>query len=238
VTANEDAPAEHHGDDADVDIDEPHARAGLETAFNEAEVLGLRVASSDLACELLLHVCAQPEDAVTDPDPRRVLRLLNPTRLRVLLREDRAEGYGPVMALADLGEVESFFASLGGWDAMYGWQYLDRPERIADWPTEPSLTVELRSGSSPHSLFWFTECWRADGGRRYCIEGTIDFDDIEVTRADGAREPVEQFIADAQRWWDVLNGRNGQQQRAQHRPANAPSWRKPATPPSTTLIAE
>jgi hypothetical protein len=161
-TANGDALVGSSGDDADVDSDESYAMAGLETALNEAEVLGLRIASSDVAVELLLHVCAQPEDGGRDPDPRRVLRLLNATRLRVVLREDRPDGYGPAIPLSDLDEVESFFASLGGWDAMYGWQYLDRPSRIADWPAEPSLAVELRSGSSPHSLFWFTECWRAD----------------------------------------------------------------------------
>jgi hypothetical protein len=213
-----------------VDFDEPQAMAGFELALNEAEVLGLRVALSDLACELLRHVCAQPESGDEDPDPRRVLRLLNATRLRVLLREDRPEGYGPAIGLADLDEVESFFAALGGWDAMYGWQFLDRPSRIADWPTAPSLTVVLRSGASPHTLFWFTECWKADGHGRYCIEGTIEFDGIGVTHADGAPEPVEQFITEGQRWWDVLYGRNGQQRRPQQRAANTPSWRTPAPP--------
>jgi hypothetical protein len=235
---NENALVGNHRDDVDVNLDESQAMAGLETALNEAEVLGLRAAPSDLAGELLLQVCAQPEDGGPDPDPRRILRLLNATRLRVLLREERPDGYGPAIPLTGLDEVESFFASLGGWDAMYGWQYLDRPSRIADWPAEPSLTVELRPGSSPHSLFWFTECWRADRDGRYCIEGTVDFDGIEVTRADGVREPVEQFIAEARRWWDVLYGRNGQSQRPQQRPGNAPSWRTPAPHLPMTMIAD
>jgi len=80
-------------DDGGVDWNE-QTRTGLETALNEAEVVGLRIASSDAACELLLHVCAQPEQVAKDRDPRRVLRLLRATRLRVLLREDRQDGYG------------------------------------------------------------------------------------------------------------------------------------------------
>jgi hypothetical protein len=104
-------------------------RRGPEAALNEAEVVGLRIASSDSACELLLHVCAQPEQEAKDSDPRRVLRLLGATRIRLLLREDRQDGYGPAMAFADLDDVELFFASLGGWDAMYGREFLDRPSR-------------------------------------------------------------------------------------------------------------
>lgn len=204
-------------------------RSGLEAALNEAEVVGLRIASSDSACELLLHVCAQPELGAKDSDPRRVLRLLGTTRIRVLLREDRQDGYGPAMAFADLDDVESFFASLGGWDAMYGWEFLDRPSRTGDWPTEPSLTVDVRPGPSPHSMFWFTECWRPDEDGRYCIEGTVDFDDLEVTRADGSREPVEEFVAAGQRWWDVLFGRLGNPPQVQVTPAQAPSWRKRRT---------
>jgi len=200
-------------------------RNGLETALNEAEVVGLRIASSDSACELLLHVCAQSEQGAKDSDSRRVLRLLRATRIRVLLREDRQGGYGPAIPLAGLDEVESFFASLGGWDAMYGWEFLDCPSRTGDWPTEPSLTVDVRPGPSPHSLFWFTECWRPDDAR-YCIEGTVDFDDLEVTHADGAREPLEEFVAAGRRWWDVLFGRRGNPPQVQVTPAQTPSWRK------------
>jgi hypothetical protein len=201
-------------------------RTGLETALNESEVVGLRIASSDSACELLLHVCAQREGVAKDPDPRRVLRLLHSTRVRVLLRGDRQDGYGPAIPLADLDEVESFFTSLGGWDAMYGWEFLDRPSRTGDWPEEPSLTVDLRPGRSSHSMFWFTECWRPDDDVRYCIEGTVDFDDLEVTRADGTHEPVEEFIAEGRRWWDVLFGRSGHPPQLQVAPPDAPSWRE------------
>jgi hypothetical protein len=44
--------------------------------------------------------------------------LLRATRIRVLLREDRQDGYGPAIPFAGLDDVESFFTSLGGWDAM------------------------------------------------------------------------------------------------------------------------
>lgn len=193
-------------DDVGVDWNK-RTRVGIETALNESEVVGLRLAALDSACELLLHVCAQPEHAANDPDPRRVLRLLQATRIRVLLREERQDGYGPAIPLADLDEVESFFASLGGWGAMYGWQFLDRPSRTGDWPEQPSLSVDLRPSHSAHALFWFAECWRPDDGS-YCIEGTVDFDDLKVLRADGTPQSVDQFVAEGRRWWDVLFGRS------------------------------
>lgn len=203
-------------------------RAGLETALNEAEVVGLRVAPADAACELLLHVHAQPAPAGTDPDPRRVLRLLRTSRIRVVLRADRMDGYGPAIPLTGLAEVEAFFASLDGWEAMYGWEFLDRPTPD-DWPVEPSLTVAPRPGPSPHSLYWFTDCRRADG--RYCIEGTVDFADLEVLRGDGAPEPVEEFAAEARHWWNDLSSRG------MHlpQPAGSPSWRGPRL--ASTFVA-
>ncbi|GIE89606.1 hypothetical protein Areg01_74880 [Actinoplanes regularis] len=208
----------------DVVWDE-QTRTGLETALNEAEVVGLRLNSSDQTCELLLHVCAQPERATGDPDPRRVLRLLRATRIRVLLREDRLGDYGPAIPLADLDDVESFFRSIGGWDAMYGWEYLDRPSRTDDWPEEPSLTVDLRPGPASHSLFWFTECWKPGDDTRLCIEGTVDFEDLEITYADRTAEPLEQFIAEGRLWWDVLFGRTKHPPQVQVTSAEAPSWR-------------
>ncbi|MEV0895940.1 hypothetical protein [Actinoplanes sp. NPDC049802] len=201
-------------------------RVGLETALNEAEVVGLRLSSVDSACELLLHVCAQSEQVTESRDPRRLLRLLRPARIRVLLREDRQDGYGPAIPLTGLADVESFFASLDGWDSMYGWEFLDRPHRVDDWPEEPSLTVEVGAGAASHSLFWFTECWRTDDEVRFCIEGTVDFDDLEVTYADGVGESVEQFIAEGRRWWDVLFGRTGRPPQVQATSAEAPSWRE------------
>jgi hypothetical protein len=152
--------------------------------------------------------------------------LLLATRIQVVLREDRQDGYGPAIPLADLDEVESFFASLSEWDAMYGWEFLDRPSRTDGWPREPSLTVDLRPGPSLHSLLWFTECWRRDDNVRCCIEGTVDFDDLEVTRADGTLESVEEFVAEGRRWWDVVFGRNGHPQQAQVTPTDAQSWRE------------
>jgi hypothetical protein len=211
-------------DDVGVEWNE-QTRIGLEAALNESEVVGLRIASSESACELLLHVCAQPERAARDPDPRRVLRLLGATRIRVLLREDRQGGYGPAVPLAGIEEVESFFASVGGWSAMYGWEFLDRPSCTGDWPEESSLTVDLRPGRSAHSMYWFTECWRLDDDVRYCIEGTVDFDDLQVMRADGTPEAVDEFVAEGRRWWDVLFGRSRHRPQAQVTPADTPSWR-------------
>jgi hypothetical protein len=107
------------------------------------------------------------------------------------------------------------------------WDYLDRPSSTADWPAQPSLTVDLQPGSAPHSLFWFIEGLCVDRDGRYCIEGTIEFEGLEVTWADGEAESIEQFFAEARRFWDVLYGLNGQPRRVQRRQADVPAWRRP-----------
>ncbi|MFC3742954.1 hypothetical protein [Paractinoplanes deccanensis] len=165
-----------------------------------------------------------------------MLRLLGTTRVRVLLREEQRDGYGPAMPLTDLADVEAFFASLGGGDAMYGWDYIDRPGRLDDWPAEPSLTIDIRPGPASHSLFWFTECWTRGDGTRYCIEGAVDFDSLQIIRADGVPEPVEEFIAAGRRWWDALFGLGGRPPRIQVTTENAPSWRPGRT--GATLIGD
>ena len=181
------------------------AREGMDVALNEAEVLGLRLGESGAWCDLLVHVVALPEHGPLGSDRRRILRLLEPGHVTVLLRTDQAEtsGYGDAIPLASLEEVEAFFASLTRSDTMYGWSFLDHPAPPSDWPAEPSLTVKLRGDDAPHSLYWFNECGRDDAA--YCIEGVVTFDDIEVLRADGTPEPLDEFVADGARYWQALN---------------------------------
>lgn len=136
VAVSEDGPVQWDG----------QTREGVDTALNEADVLGVRLDPSGAWCDLLLHVLALPLAGPTDPDARRVLRLISPARVAVVLREERVVpreervsgiGFGPVIPLAGLAAVEEFFASLTWSGSMYGWKFLDDPSLTRDCLAEP-----------------------------------------------------------------------------------------------------
>lgn len=206
-------------------------RRAAEVALNEADVLGVRLEPSGAWCELFLHVLALPENGPLDPDARRILRLMSPAQVRILLRADRtaSSGYGPVIPLAGLDAAEDFFASLSWSGSMYGWQFLDDPSLTHDWPAQPSLTIDIRSGAGSHSLFWFNECGRDEGSTKvaYCIEGNVTFEDLEVLRADATPQPLDEFISEGHRYWQALHSHDERLSVAAQRTAQdgTPSWR-------------
>jgi hypothetical protein len=65
-------------------------------------------------------------------------------------------------------------------------------------------------GPGSHSLDWISECGRQEDGDPvgYCIEGTVQFEDVEVLRADLTPQPLDQFTADADRYWKALHRRD------------------------------
>ena len=206
-------------------------REGIETALNEADVLGIQLDPAGAWCDVLVHVLALPESGPLDRDARRVLRLNVPGQVSILLRTDRAglAGYGPVIPLSGLDAVEDFFASLSWSGAMYGWKFLDDPSLTRDWPARPSLTVQVRSGTASHSLYWFNECGRTEGDAiaSYLIEGTVTFEDLEVMRADAVPQRLAEFIADGQRQWQAVFGHDERLSIEAQRAAQngTPSWR-------------
>jgi len=215
-------------------------RDGIETALNEADVLGIQLDPAGASCDVLVHVLALPESGPLDRDARRVLRLARPGQVSILLRADRAgeAGYGPVIPLSGLDAVEDFFASLSWSGAMYGWKFLDDRSLTRDWPARPSLSVQVRPGTASHSLYWFNECGRAEGDTSvsYLIEGTVTFEDLEVMRADAVPERLDEFIADGQRQWQAFFGHDERLSgEAQHAAQNgAPSWRPYVRSPATS----
>lgn len=213
-----------------MDLDDA-TRAAVDVALNEAEVLGLRMDTSDACCDLLLHVCALPDTGPLDRDPRRLLRLTSPSQVDVVLRPDRVglSGYGPAVPLDGLDQVEAFFGSLSWTGSMYGWKFLDDPAATDDWPTKPSLSLDLRSGAGSHSMYWFNECGRVEDGTQvaYCIEGIVSFEDLAVLRGDGTPQPLTEFIADGARYWEALHSGDERLGIAAQRVAQdtTPSWR-------------
>lgn len=212
-----------------MEWDQPTIKA-VEVGLNEADVLGVRLDPAGGWCDLQLHVCALPEAGPLVPDARRLLRLRSPSQLRVLLRRDNVgSGYGPVVPLVDLEEVEAFFASLKWAGSTYGWKFIDDRSLTLDWPKVPSLTLNVRSNVGSHSLYWLNECGREEGATTtsYCIEGEVRFEDLEVLRADGTPQAIGEFTADGRRYWDALHGHDArlsvEAQRASQ--TETPSWR-------------
>lgn len=107
---------------------------------------------------------------------------------------------------------------------MYGGRFLDDPGLADDWPEVPSLVADVRPGAGAHSLFWFSECGTSEA---YRIEGTVTFEDLEVLRADGTPQPLDEFTGDSRRYWRALHDRDPrlsvEAQRAAQR--GTPSWR-------------
>jgi len=182
----------------------------LDLAFNEATVCGLAFDSETCEARLIVEVLALPEAGPIDNDPRRIVVFSEVSSVEVILRAD-TDPLGPVLPLASLAELEAFFASLGQADAMYGWTFVDIADPGENWCTVPSLTMGAAAGASEHSIHWFTECGRAGANEdweRYFLQGVVRFGALRVERADGRSVAVEDFVADARRWWDAFQGRD------------------------------
>jgi hypothetical protein len=179
---------------------------------------------------VLLEVLALPEIGPIDPDPRRVMVLSEVSSMEVTLRREMRSEPGPVLPLESLDALETFFASLGNADAMYGWSFIDVADVSDNWKASPSLVEQTTRQQASHTLHWFTECGRPgaeDTWERYGLQGVIHFESLRVERADSRPVPLEEFEADARRWWKAFNGHDARlsseaQQRAQ---VGVASWR-------------
>ena len=203
----------------------------LDLALNESQVCGLRFDAGAAEARLLLEVLALPEAGPIDRDPRRVLVLAGVSSIEVVLRADRDGALGPVLPLESLDALERFFASLGQADAMYGWSFIDRDSAGEVWNVAASLAAaSSEPQAAGHTLHWFIECGRPGPGEdweRFLVQGVIRFGSLRIERADGRPVPLEEFLADARRWWDAFERRDARlsadaQRQAQ---AGAASWR-------------
>ncbi|WP_285752418.1 hypothetical protein [Lentzea sp. NBRC 105346] len=197
----------------------------LNVALNESTVVGLRQ-RPDGSVVLLLQVLALSADRLIDPDARRAIVLSGPSRSRILLRRQGSD-FGPVIPLADFDAVEEFFASVALYNSMYGWEFLDNPNLVQDWPAEVSLDVTHRDTPAEHTLYWFNEVGVTveDGYRLYCIEGVVEYDELTVERFDGTPVPVDEFTAAGKRWWEAFYGGDPRADEVQRAVNESPAWR-------------
>jgi hypothetical protein len=133
----------------------------LDLALNESTVCGLRYDADLGEARLLIEVEALPEVGPIDRDPRRAVVMSSVESIEVTVRRDRVGGYGPVVPLGSLDDLEQFFAGLSWAHPMYGWEFVDVAVPGPAWQVEPSLRVKPGRGVAAHSLRWFTECGSA-----------------------------------------------------------------------------
>src|SRR5262245_7376713 len=85
----------------------------------------------------------------TTPGPAAVFTGVS--AVEIVLRPEMANDLGPVLALGSMDGLETFFASLGQADAMYGWSFFDIEDPGADWNQPPSLLLHVPTANpSPH----------------------------------------------------------------------------------------
>lgn len=110
---------------------------------------------------------------------------------------------------------------------MYVWRFTNIAPEV-DWPVEKSLIVSLVDAAAANTLWWFTECGRQDGDNSHAfdLEALVVFEDLTVTRADGTELSIEQFIADARRWWEAFRHSTTAVSVEAQQAASSPSWRR------------
>lgn len=100
-----------------------------------------------------------------------------------------------------LEELDATVGAFGSSD-LYGWEFVDPPERSwAHWPDRLSLDALLCGDAARHVLDVHKET--RTGSPRH-LDLRVWFDDICVSSAGGEQIPLVEFIAGGRRWWDGL----------------------------------
>jgi hypothetical protein len=171
---------------------------GLDTAFNEATLLG---AEFDANCRLVaLTIAGVSLDSDGNvPQDRRVQVILQSVgRLCACLRTvDEHHKPGDVIPFAS-DELLKTVQSFGGLH-VYGWKFFDcGDDDFNEWKDRPSLKVGSETDPGKHTLDLFQ-----DGLDRY-LQLRIWFDNILFFAPDRSEIPVVEFVAAGKRGWDAI----------------------------------
>ncbi len=173
-------------------------KVGLNTAFNEAAIIGAEFDPATRRLGLTLGVVSVNPDG-TVPDDRRVVVILSPIgRLWASLRNSRwdDDAAKAVTLTADqlLETVQSFQAQ-----SIYGWEFFDCDDSSTDrWKNRLSLNYENGTDGLKHTLDLFQ-----DGGNRI-LDLRVWFDDIAFFTPSYQPLAIEDFIAAGNRAWDAI----------------------------------
>jgi hypothetical protein len=175
-------------------------RHDLNVALNEATLIGAEVNPENRVASLTLAVLTLPPDDGPPPEDERVQLVLGPVgRLAGSLRNGRWDDAGAAVeefALDQLLEVVMSFKGL----AVYGWEFVDRPERdnFASWSNRLSLDWRSEPDGVSHTLDLFQ-----DANDRH-LDLRIWFDEARVFTPEHEEIALDDFAAGGVRWWDGL----------------------------------
>ena len=173
-------------------------RGGLNTALNEADLLGLELDPSRRIAAATFRVLSLPEIGDAPPD-RRVQFVFRPVgRCIASPRNGRWDDeVAPVVPfdVADLLKVVQSFGAL----PIYGWEFFDvHATELGKWGRRASFDWSAGEDGVGHSISLFQDT--SDRILDICLW----FDDLEIRRPDGIAVPIEEFIDGGRRWWDAL----------------------------------
>lgn len=173
----------------------------LGVALNEATLVGVEVSAKERGAALTFAVLALPSGDGPPPDDPRVRLILQPVgRIAASLRHGRWDDPTAGIESFELERLEEVVASFEQ-QPMYGWRFLDVPDKddFAMWASRLSLDWRSEPGGTAHTLDLFQE-W---GGTRH-LDLRFWFDDLRIFDRDRREVPLDEFTSAGVRWWDGL----------------------------------
>jgi hypothetical protein len=172
----------------------------LNVALNEATLIGAEVDPEHRVASLTFAVLTLPPDDGPPPDDDRVQLLLGPVgRLAASLRNGRSDDASASIEEFALEQLLGVVMSFKGL-AVYGWEFIDRPERdnFTEWSDRLSLDWRSEPGGVSHTLDLF------QAGYDRHLDLRIWFDELSVFTPEHEEIALDEFAAGGVRWWDGL----------------------------------
>ena len=190
-------------------------RDDLNTALNEATLVGAVVVESERRANITLVALSLPEEGPVVGDPRVMLVLAPVGRVSASLRGGRWDNKSAPIRPFLLSQLMDVVGSFKG-QSIYGWDFIDAsPDGFERWSDRLSLDIRLGEGDGlAHTLDLFQE-WPWEPEQHLDIR--FWFDTLHVFRPTGdelVRIPLATFAANGKRWWNGL--RSGDPRTAGH----------------------
>ena len=171
-------------------------KAGLNTALNEATLLGVEVDTDSRVVAATFDVLTLPPEG-PPPDDRRVLFIFYPAgRVAASLRSGRWDDLDAEIVPFEIGKLLNIVEKFK--EAIYGWEFFDQEEDFEEW--KERLSLDYRSGEDGNSQ---SITLSQEGLERH-LDLRIWFDQLQLKNAAGQEIDIAEFIAGGRRWWEDL----------------------------------
>lgn len=171
---------------------------GLNTAFNEARLLGFEIdTEGKLVVFTLAVVCVNAEGIVPE-DTRVQVVLHSVSRITAVLRNGNIEDPKSEIVQFSHDKILDVVQSFGGL-SIYGWNFFDIDDKASNrWKDGISFCHEMNPLTSTHTLDLFQ-----DGTDRF-LDMRIWFDDIQFFTPEHKEISIKNFVAAGIRAWEAI----------------------------------